>query len=120
VRILDGEDPAPVADVRFDDIDASSFHAPFVERLAELGVTEGCGDGSGFCPDQTVSRAEMAVFLARAYELPDGPDPGFADVPEGAWYAANVARLAASGITAGCEGRAAACISRREAGARGC
>ena len=59
-------------------------------------------DGSGFCPDRSVSRAEMAAFLSRAYNLPDGPDPGFADVPDDAWYAADVARLAASGITVGC------------------
>ena len=45
----------------------------------------------------------MAVFLSRAYtSLPDGPAPGFTDVPDDAWYAADVARLAASGVTVGC------------------
>ena len=102
VRVLDGADPAAVSESRFDDVDARSFHAPFVERLAELGVTGGCGDGSGFCPDQTVSRAQMAVFLTRAYGLPAGADPGFADVPGDAWYVAAVSSLAASGITGGC------------------
>jgi len=102
VRVLDGADPAAVTESRFDDVDAASFHAPFVERLAELGVTGGCGDGSGFCPDQTVSRAQMAVFLTRAYGLPAGADPGFADVPGDAWYVAAVSSLAASGITGGC------------------
>ena len=103
VRVLDGADPAPVTESRFDDVDTSSlFHAPFIERMADLGVTRGCGDGSGFCPDRDVSRAEMAVFVSRAYELPDGPDPGFGDVPSDAWYAAEVAELAASRITVGC------------------
>ena len=102
VRVLDGRDPA--ADVRpgFDDVDGLSFHAPFIERMAEIGVTSGCGDGSRFCPDRSVTRAQMAAFLSRAYRLPDGPDPGFGDVASDAWYAADVARLVASGATAGC------------------
>ena len=105
VRILDGEDPPrPPGGSRFDDVDCCVpvFYSGFIERLAELGVTRGCGDGSGFCPPRSVTRAEMAAFLSRAFDLPDGPDPGFSDVPGDAWYAADVARLAASGITLGC------------------
>ncbi len=102
VRVLDGRDPPPVAESRFDDVDAGSFYAAFIERMAELEVTGGCGDGSRFCPDRNVTRAQMAVFLSQAYDLPDGPDPGFFDVPADAWYAAHVTRLAASKITAGC------------------
>ena len=99
VRILDGKDPAPVSESRFDDV--TGWHMRFVERMADLGVTGGCGGGA-FCPDLNVSRAQMAVFLSRAYDLPDGPDPGFSDVPPDAWYAASVAKIAASQITAGC------------------
>ena len=102
VRVLDGEDPEAVSETRFDDVDASGFYAPFIERMAELEVTRGCGDGTGFCPDRNVTRAQMAVFLSRAYKLPEGPDQGFADVPADALYAADVARLAASKITVGC------------------
>ncbi len=102
VRVLDGEDPPAVSESRFDDVDAYSFSARFIERLAELGITGGCGDGSGFCPDGVVSRAQMAVFLKRAYGLPAGADPGFSDVPGDAWYVAAVSSLAASGITGGC------------------
>ena len=102
VRILDGQDPPPITWSRFDDIDPSGFHARFIERLAELDVTGGCGDGTGFCPDRPVTRAQVAAFLSRAFDLPPGPDPGFDDVPGDAWYAADVAKLAASGITAGC------------------
>ena len=103
VRVLDGEDPPRVSESRFNDVNSWDFHAPFIERMAELEVTTGCGDdGSGFCPNDSVTRAEMAVFLSRAYDLPDGPDPGFGDVGPDAWYAAFVARLAASGITGGC------------------
>lgn len=102
VRVLDERDPRPITQSRFDDVDPQIYKARFIERMAELGVTQGCGDGSRFCPAGRVSRAEMAVILSRAYSLPDGPDPGFADVPAGAWYEAGVAKLAAAGITRGC------------------
>ena len=102
VRIVDGQDPPAMSRPRFADVKANSFYAPFVERMAQLRITLGCGDGTRFCPEETVSRAQMAVFIARAYRLADGPDPGFSDVPADAWYAEDVARLNASGITRGC------------------
>lgn len=102
VRLLDGDDPSQVSGARFADVHASGFHAPFIDRMAELNVTMGCGDGTVFCPDDSVTRAQMAVFLSRAFDLADGPDPGFTDVPSDAWYASDVAKLAASKITAGC------------------
>ena len=102
VRVLDGADPAPVASTRFADVDATHPHAEFIERLAELGVTNGCGDGTTFCPDRTVTRAQVAAVLSRAFNLAEGPDPGFSDVASDAWYAADVAKLAASGVTTGC------------------
>ncbi len=109
VRVLDGEDPQPVASTRFGDVAGSHPHAAFIERFAELGVTQGCRDGSVFCPDRTVTRAEMAVFLTRAFKLPLGPDPGFSDVASDAWFADDVAALAASGITKGCGDRTGFC-----------
>ena len=112
VRVLDGTDPVPVTSTRFTDVDASHPHAAFIERFAELGVTKGCGDGTEFCPDGTVIRAEMAVFLARAFALDEGPDPGFADVRSDAWYASEVASLAASGITKGCGDGSVFCPGR--------
>ena len=112
VRVLDGTDPVPVTSTRFTDVDASHPHAAFIERFAELGVTKGCGDGTEFCPDGTVIRAEMAVFLARAFHLDEGPDPGFGDVPSDAWYASEVASLAASGITKGCGDGSVFCPGR--------
>ncbi len=112
VRVVDGSDPPAVAQSRFDDVDANSFHAPFIERMAELEITGGCDDGSGFCPDRSVTRAQMAVFLANAYDLPEGPDPGFGDVPADAWYAAAVAKPVASRITSGCDDGTTFCPGR--------
>ena len=44
VRARDGDDPEPVSATRFGDVDAAHPHAAFIERLAELDVTSGCGD----------------------------------------------------------------------------
>ena len=102
VRVLGRQDPPGVTESGFDDVDANSFFTPFIEKLADLEITTGCGDGTRFCPDDPVTRAEMAAFLSRAYNLAEGPDPGFGDVDPGDWFADHVARLAASGITRGC------------------
>ena len=111
VRLLDGGDPAAVSSTSFADVDAASFNAPFIERMFDLGVTQGCGEAASFCPDDPVTRAQMAVFLSRAYDLADGADPGFADVPADHWAADDVAKLAASGITHGCGETASFCPS---------
>ena len=37
--------------------------------LAAEGVTTGCGEGN-YCPERSVNRAEMAVFLTRMFNLP--------------------------------------------------
>jgi len=103
VRMLDGKDPAAVTETRFGDVEElPASWWPFIERLAELGHTTGCGDGSDYCGDRTITRAELAVFLSRAFDLPAGPNPNFADVAADDWYADHVAALKASGITAGC------------------
>ena len=112
VRVLGGQEPPRVKASRFDDVDSTSFYAPFIERMADLGVTSGCGDGSGFCPDRAVTRAQMAAFLSRAYHLAAGPDPGFEDVSATHWAVADIARLAASKITVGCRDGSVFCADR--------
>ena len=99
VRILDGEEPAAVASSRFSDVDGSLWWAGHVERFAELGVTTGYGDGT-FRPYRHVSRAHMAAFLARAFDLAAADDAGFSDI-EGNAHSEAINALAASGITRG-------------------
>ena len=40
-------------------------HAAGVHYMGETGITAGCGDGSNYCPDDAVTRAQMATFLHR-------------------------------------------------------
>ena len=110
VRVLDGTDPEPVTGTRFSDVDGSHQWAAHIERFAELGVTKGYTDGT-FRPDVTVSRAHMASFLARAFDLPAAEPKGFGDV-EGHGHEDNINRIAAVGITVGCGDRTNYCPSR--------
>ena len=76
IRILD--DPAPVIGLaRFLDTDAGQWWLRYVEALANADITLGCRtDPPAYCPDQPVTRAQMASFLHRATALPRTPDTG--------------------------------------------
>ena len=102
VRVLDDEEPAGVSESSFADVDADEWWLPHVERLAELEVTKGClVDPLRFCPDQSVTRAQMATFLVRAFDLESADPAGFADT-EGNFAESDIDALAAARITAGC------------------
>jgi ELWxxDGT repeat protein len=63
------ETPPPATGTRFTDVPANYWAAPWIEQLAADGITGGCGGGK-FCPDQPVTRGQMAVFLVTAFNLP--------------------------------------------------
>ena len=60
--------PPPATGTRFNDVVASDWAASWIEQLATEGITNGCAVNL-YCPGRTVARAEMAVFLARAFNL---------------------------------------------------
>jgi hypothetical protein len=45
--------------------DEGSFHEPNINRIAAIGVTTGCAP-SMYCPNDRVTRGQMAAFLHRA------------------------------------------------------
>ncbi len=97
-----------VVDQLFVDVPPVHWAYDFVQTLAMSGITGGCG-GSNYCPDDPVSRAQMAVFLERGIQGSDFvPPPAtgtmFADVPDTHWAAAWIEQLASDGITGGCGG----------------
>ena len=101
IRAL-GESPSTEAGTRFGDVDAAEWWTPHVERLADLGITHGCGtEPLRFCPHEAVNRGQMATLLVRAVGL-DAADPaGFVDTA-GTTHETNIDALAAAGVTAGC------------------
>ncbi|MRG94743.1 S-layer homology domain-containing protein [Polyangium spumosum] len=92
--------PEPTCQAVFSDI-CGSAHQPAIEWMAKEGLSSGCGGGK-FCPDETVSRAQMAAFLTAALDLPPGPD-AFTD-DEGSIHEDAINAVAAAGITTGCGG----------------
>ena len=89
-----------VDDDRFSDVDPDSVHAGSINAVAEADIALGRDDGT-YDPDGTVTRAEMASFLARSAEL-DGVDgTGFDDVDEDNVHAENIYAVRDAGITEG-------------------
>jgi uncharacterized protein YkwD len=91
----------------FGDVPADYWSSAWIARLYEAGITGGCGNGN-YCPEDTVTRDQMAVFLERgihgaAYNPPAvGNTTGFGDVSTGYWAASWIKQLVADGITSGC------------------
>jgi hypothetical protein len=67
--------PAP-ATSDFGDVPTTSPQFQFIEALYKSGITAGCGGGN-YCPNNPVTRGQMAVFLAKALGLNwlEGPVP---------------------------------------------
>ena len=60
--------PPPATGTRFTDVPATHWAAAWIEQLAAEGISLGC-TATHFCPGNLVTRAEMAVFLTRAFGL---------------------------------------------------
>ena len=90
------------AKVSFSDVASDSPFRVDIGFLVERGITKGCNPprNDRFCPDAPVTRGQMAAFLVRALNLKPA-NVQFADT-KGHIFAADIAALAASGITKGC------------------
>jgi hypothetical protein len=64
-----GNPPDTCTGTRFNDVTAASVGTTvcgFIERLAADGITGGCTTNDFFCPNDPVTRAQMAVFIVTA------------------------------------------------------
>ncbi len=118
----------PACTGKFTDVKCSppkAFAVDWIERLAAEGITAGCGNGSTYCPNQVVTRAEMAVFILKTQEgsaySPPACSGVFLDVacsPTPAFAVKWIERLYAIGVTGGCGAGPTYCpgasISRQE------
>ena len=85
IRVLGG-DMTSDGTSRFADVDASEWWSPLAEQLAIREITVGCNTGPlRYCPQDSVTRDQMATFLVRAFDLPDAAPAGFVDT-SGAVY----------------------------------
>ena len=53
----------------YPDVPCPSFFADWIEQLAEEEITGGCGGGH-YCPTNSITRGQMAVFLVKTFKLP--------------------------------------------------
>jgi hypothetical protein len=87
---------------RFTDVPVGNPFCGFIERMADDGITGGCG-GNNFCPDAPVTRGQMAVFILAALGNSSlGCTGKFTDVPASNEFCGFIERLVDDGITAGC------------------
>jgi N-acetylneuraminic acid mutarotase len=82
--------------------DDGNVHEPAIEKIADLGITKGCNPPANtrFCPDQAVTRGEMAAFLVRTLDL-RATGSSFSDT-EGNVFEVDIDKLATAEITKGC------------------
>jgi S-layer homology domain len=59
--------PSPLV-ATFADVPTDHLFFQYIEALAASGITGGCGAGN-YCPDNPVTRGQMAVFLSKALGL---------------------------------------------------
>lgn len=96
----------PTASSTFDDVVEGSPFAGHIEALRNDGITLGC-TSSTYCPESSVTRAQMSVFVLRArcganYAPAAPSSPTFADVPLSHPFASYIEKMHALGITEGC------------------
>jgi hypothetical protein len=84
----------------FTDIAGTTFEQD-IDWLWEQGITVGCTP-TRFCPDDAVTRGQMAAFLVRMFELTAGASVDAFTDDESSIYERDINRLAYAAITKGC------------------
>jgi hypothetical protein len=76
----------------------------YIEAIYEAGITKGCNPPTNdrFCPDRTVTRGEMASFLARALSLPRAAEPDHFIDDDHSVHQRAIDAIFEAGITKGC------------------
>jgi hypothetical protein len=98
----EGLDLPPTSTDYYSDDENSRFEGA-INRLTAAGLTSGCGGGK-YCPGQGVRRGPLATALARALRLPSTSTDYFDDDDDSP-HESSINRLAAAGITRGCDNR---------------
>ena len=82
---------------------AGSVFQGAIDELAARGITFGCNPPANtrFCPDNPVTRGQMAIFIVRAFNLGPASADYFSD-DNGKVYEDAANRLRQAGLTQGC------------------
>ncbi len=70
LSILGEETNSEPGDSYFSDVPPDIRLRPYIDRLYELGITRGCRSAPlMYCPGEPITRAELASFLGRGFNL---------------------------------------------------
>jgi hypothetical protein len=96
------EAPGATGDGTFWDDDGSIFEAD-IESLAAAGITAGCNPPTNnrYCPNDHLTRGQMAAMLVRALNLNATNGTNFID-DDTSIFETDIEKLSAAGITKGC------------------
>lgn len=91
----------------FQDVPLAHLFADYIGLLRENNVTQGCSAVPPlYCPDQTTTRGQMAVFIIRSLfksdTFPYPATPYFSDVPSGHPFFRYIQKMRELNITSGC------------------
>jgi hypothetical protein len=87
----------------FEDTNGNTFEGD-IDRLRVAGVTQGCNPPSNdrYCPDDPVTRGQMAAFLGRAFDYTNAGSGDYFDDTRGNTFEQDINRLRVAGVTRGC------------------
>jgi hypothetical protein len=105
-RAMGNFSPSPSPTDMFTDVQVGNPFKPFIEELYNDGITGGCNlSPLQYCPQNNVTRGEMAVFIERAlgnFSPSPSPSDMFTDVLVGNPFKPFIEELYNDGITGGC------------------
>lgn len=78
----------------FSDVPAGYVHKPGIDYVASTGITAGCEDGSKYCPNDDLTRGQMATFMFRASGKAPGIAPSVNAATVGGQSASDIAAMA--------------------------
>ncbi len=100
-----------LCNVTFNDIPSGYWAEGFIKTLYCNGITGGCSTNPlNYCPDNIVTRAQMAVFIIQSMveagllesDFAYNPTPYFLDVPSSHWAFKYIQKMKELNITGGC------------------
>ena len=83
--------------------DDGNVHESAIEKIVAAGIARGCNPPTNnrYCPDEPVTRGQMAAFLNRMLELRPGNDDRYRD-DDTSVFESDIDAIARAGITSGC------------------
>ena len=105
-RAINGRDtPPPVYQNIFTDVTFNDYNSFYIQGIYDLGITAGCFDGTAYCPNVPVTRAQMSALVWRGEhgeEAPPACTGIFNDVPCPSLFADYIEGLYNEGVVVGC------------------